>query len=52
MSHDATASEVRPIVISGPSGAGKSTILKRLFADYPDTFDFSVSRMFTSTTPA
>ncbi|KAL8731314.1 MAG: hypothetical protein Q9166_003538 [cf. Caloplaca sp. 2 TL-2023] len=33
----------RPVVISGPSGAGKSTILKRLFAAYPDTFGFSVS---------
>ncbi|KAI9773831.1 MAG: hypothetical protein M1840_006056 [Geoglossum simile] len=33
----------RPVVISGPSGAGKSTILKRLFADYPDKFGFSVS---------
>ena len=34
----------RPIVISGPSGAGKSTILKRLFAEHPDKFGFSVSR--------
>ncbi|MCJ1475387.1 guanylate kinase [Lambiella insularis] len=33
----------RPIVISGPSGAGKSTLLKRLFADHPHTFGFSVS---------
>ncbi|OCK94071.1 guanylate kinase [Cenococcum geophilum 1.58] len=33
----------RPIVISGPSGAGKSTILKRLFAEFPDKFGFSVS---------
>ncbi|RKP24745.1 guanylate kinase/L-type calcium channel beta subunit [Syncephalis pseudoplumigaleata] len=32
-----------PIVFSGPSGAGKSTILKRLFAEYPDRFGFSVS---------
>ncbi|MCJ1414675.1 hypothetical protein MMC32_001002 [Xylographa parallela] len=33
----------RPIVISGPSGAGKSTLLKRLFADHPSTFGFSIS---------
>ncbi|KAF9129805.1 guanylate kinase [Mortierella sp. 14UC] len=33
----------RPIVISGPSGAGKSTFLKRLFAEYPGKFGFSVS---------
>ncbi|KAI8967531.1 guanylate kinase [Mycotypha africana] len=30
-------------VISGPSGSGKSTLLKRLFADYPSTFGFSIS---------
>ncbi|DAA73657.1 TPA_exp: Uncharacterized protein A8136_4091 [Trichophyton benhamiae CBS 112371] len=33
----------RPVVISGPSGTGKSTLLKRLFAEYPDKFGFSVS---------
>ena len=35
----------RPIVVSGPSGTGKSTLLKKLFAEYPDKFGFSVSRM-------
>jgi guanylate kinase len=34
---------VRPIILCGPSGAGKSTILKKLFADFPQSFGFSVS---------
>ena len=38
-----TTAPSRPIVISGPSGAGKSTFLKRLFADYPNKFGFSIS---------
>ncbi|KAJ2155773.1 guanylate kinase [Coemansia sp. RSA 2524] len=33
----------RPIVVFGPSGTGKSTLLKRLFAEYPSEFGFSVS---------
>jgi guanylate kinase len=33
----------RPIVFSGPSGTGKSTLIKRLFADHPTLFGFSVS---------
>ena len=32
-----------PIVLSGPSGTGKSTLLKKLFAEYPNDFGFSVS---------
>lgn len=39
----------RPIVVSGPSGTGKSTLLKRLFAEYPNKFGFSVSN--TTRTP-
>lgn len=34
----------RPVVvICGPSGAGKSTLIKRLLAERPSTFGFSVS---------
>lgn len=47
----ATAATVkkRAVVMFGPSGVGKSTLLKRIFAAYPDRFGFSVSRMFDST---
>jgi guanylate kinase len=38
-----TISRIRPLVLSGPSGAGKSTLLKRLFAEFPGVFGFSVS---------
>ncbi|KAH0543629.1 hypothetical protein FGG08_002067 [Glutinoglossum americanum] len=38
-----TKTPPRPVVISGPSGAGKSTLLKRLFAEHPGKFGFSVS---------
>jgi guanylate kinase len=43
MSTNATQSKLQPIVFCGPSGAGKSTLLKRLMADYPKAFAFSVS---------
>ncbi|KAF8227526.1 guanylate kinase [Tricholoma matsutake] len=33
----------RPLVLSGPSGVGKSSLLRRLFAEFPDHFGFSVS---------
>jgi guanylate kinase len=35
--------KLRPIVLCGPSGAGKSTLLKRLMAEHPHAFAFSVS---------
>ena len=34
---------LQPIVMSGPSGVGKSTILKKMMADFPDSFGFSIS---------
>ncbi|KAG8860893.1 hypothetical protein FRB96_003628 [Tulasnella sp. 330] len=33
----------RLVVLSGPSGVGKSTLIKKLFAEYPGVFQFSVS---------
>ena len=38
-----TAAMARPLVLCGPSGAGKSTIMKKLTAEFPDAFGFSVS---------
>ena len=34
----------RPLVVAGPSGSGKSTLIKRLFQEFPNEIDFSVSR--------
>eukprot|EP00049_Salpingoeca_infusionum_P002349 m.55853 g.55853 ORF g.55853 m.55853 type:complete len:256 (-) comp11527_c0_seq1:255-1022(-) len=31
------------VVVTGPTGAGKSTLLKRLFAEFPSKFAFTVS---------
>ncbi|BEI79771.1 hypothetical protein CcaverHIS002_0103000 [Cutaneotrichosporon cavernicola] len=42
-SHIAASVLDRPLVVCGPSGTGKSTLLKALFAKYPDEFGFSVS---------
>ena len=39
----AAGAKLRPIVFCGPSGSGKSTLLKRLMAEYPTAFAFSVS---------
>jgi guanylate kinase len=38
-----SASRLRPVVFCGPSGSGKSTLLKRLMAEFPNAFAFSVS---------
>lgn len=43
MSSSSGESKLRPIVFCGPSGTGKSTLLKRLMAEYPNAFAFSVS---------
>jgi guanylate kinase len=35
--------KLQPVVFCGPSGSGKSTLLKRLMAEFPMAFAFSVS---------
>ena len=39
----AAASARLPVVMCGPSGVGKSTLIKRLQADFPGAFGFSIS---------
>ena len=34
---------VRPLVLCGPSGSGKSTLMKKLMAEFEESFGFSVS---------
>jgi guanylate kinase len=41
--HLESFSACRPLVICGPSGVGKSSLIKKLVADYPEDFGFSVS---------
>ncbi|KAJ3161340.1 hypothetical protein HDU86_007122 [Geranomyces michiganensis] len=43
MGSGSTQQQPRPIVLCGPSGSGKSTLLKRLLAEHPTKFGFSVS---------
>lgn len=35
--------DLHPLVLCGPSGSGKSTVMKKLMAEFPDAFGFSVS---------
>ncbi|KJE96113.1 guanylate kinase, partial [Capsaspora owczarzaki ATCC 30864] len=43
MSATTVSAGPRPIVLAGPSGAGKSTLLKKLMAEFPNAFGFSIS---------
>lgn len=43
MSSSSSSFTSRPLVVCGPSGTGKSTLLKKLFADHPEMFGFSIS---------
>ncbi|KAL7413627.1 guanylate kinase [Mrakia frigida] len=43
MASTSTPDFTRPLVLFGPSGTGKSTLLKKLLAEFPDKFGFSVS---------
>ena len=37
------AGDLAPLVLCGPSGSGKSTLMKKLMAEFEDSFGFSVS---------
>ena len=37
------AGSLAPLVLWGPSGSGKSTLMKKLMAEFEDSFGFSVS---------
>ena len=37
------ASSLSPLVLCGPSGSGKSTLMKKLMAEFENSFGFSVS---------
>eukprot|EP00096_Caligus_rogercresseyi_P000561 TRINITY_DN1101_c0_g1_i3.p1 TRINITY_DN1101_c0_g1~~TRINITY_DN1101_c0_g1_i3.p1 ORF type:complete len:200 (-),score=69.78 TRINITY_DN1101_c0_g1_i3:372-971(-) len=41
----------KTLVLCGPSGSGKSTLIKKLFAEFPKSFGFSVSHTTRSPRP-
>ena len=43
--------KAKPLVMAGPSGCGKSTLMKKLLAEFPDMFGFSVSRRYSKHKP-
>jgi len=45
------AGNLAPLVLCGPSGSGKSTLMKKLMAEFEDSFGFSVSHTTRSPRP-
>lgn len=45
------AGSLAPLVLCGPSGSGKSTLMKKLIAEFEDSFGFSVSHTTRSPRP-
>jgi len=45
------ADSLAPLVLCGPSGSGKSTLMKKLMAEFEDSFGFSVSHTTRSPRP-